>query len=321
MTREEHSVTRWRFGADRSAERVFMIPVMAILLTAFGVVAGPGPSLFALGTSLSATADATREPARETDDELDFAVFREHIEPIFLDERGGIWGVGGACVTCHTWQTGTPFRLEPLEEGPDGSVFWTEEQSRLNYLAVAQLVTPGFPELSRLLRKPLAAQAGGTEYHNGGTYWESTDDPEWQLLAQWVASATRRPAGAVPPQGGTVDFDFFQSCVQPIFLEPIEGAVPCTSCHGSGVRGFARPIPDGRAFWNEEESRENFRVALQFIEPGNPEGSRLLIHPLHPEAGGSYMHNGGRRWMSRDDPEWRMLEAWVQGDRVGNECY
>jgi hypothetical protein len=44
------------------------------------------------------------------------------------------------------------------------------------------------------------------------------------------------------------------------------------------------------------------------------------MHPLHPDAGGSYMHNGGRRWMSQDDPEWQMLAEWVRGERSGDMC-
>ncbi|WP_419937811.1 hypothetical protein [Candidatus Palauibacter sp.] len=29
---------------------------------------------------------------------------------------------------------------------------------------------------------------------------------------------------------------------------------------------------------------------------------------------GDYFHGGPRRWDSTDDPEWRMLAAWVRGE-------
>jgi hypothetical protein len=39
---------------------------------------------------------------------------------------------------------------------------------------------------SRLLMHPLAENAGGDFYHNGGKHWNSQNDPEWQTLKTWV---------------------------------------------------------------------------------------------------------------------------------------
>jgi hypothetical protein len=58
----------------------------------------------------------------------------------------------------------------------------------------------------------------------------------------------------------------------------------------------------------------------RLIQPGNPVESRWMLKPLHPDGGGSYTHNGVRRWQSRDDPEWQMLAAWVRGERSGSDC-
>ena len=41
------------------------------------------------------------------------------------------------------------------------------------------MVVPGSAK-SRLLMHPLAEQAGGDFYHNGGKHWTSQNDPEWQ---------------------------------------------------------------------------------------------------------------------------------------------
>lgn len=65
--------------------------------------------------------------------------------------------------------------------------------------------------------------------------------------------------------------------------------------------------------WTLEESRENFGVVMRYVEPGYPLRSRFLTHPLDLHAGGDHYHSGGRRWRSRDDPEWRMLAEWVKG--------
>ncbi|MFP6824504.1 MAG: hypothetical protein VB977_00100, partial [Pseudohongiellaceae bacterium] len=225
----------------------------------------------------------------------------------------------GACVMCHSWQVGTPFKLQPLQHDAGGEPYWTESRSRHNFEVVSRLVAPGYPTASRLLLKPLATEAGGLPYHVGGKFWESQDDPEWQLLAQWVESASATQAATAAP-APTVDFEFFRSCVQRVFLNPREGAVPCASCHAVGTRGFAPPIPEGRNYWNEEESRRNFGVLMRFVTPGYPMQSLFLQNPLHPDGGGTPMHGGGIRWETQNDPEWQELAAWVRGDNRGSMC-
>src|SRR5678815_4562021 len=70
------------------------------------------------------------------------------------------------------------------------------------------------------------------------------------------------------------------------------------------------------ATWTEEQSRKNFEAVRLKVIPGNPNSSRLLLHPLAPEAGGDPSHDGGRHWTSKNDPEWQTLAAWVRGDKV-----
>jgi len=264
---------------------------------------------------------------------LDFDLYLADVEPIFARPRGGftIDNPGGpSCVMCHTWQANAPLKLQSLEEGPGGQTHWTEQQSARNFIEVARLVTPGDPDDSRLLRAPLANAEGGRGQHTGGVFWASKDDPEWQVLADWVRPAETAMVPAAVAEmlcltydfcaRPTVDFEFFQSCVQRIFLTTTPGALPCAECHTSGAAGFARPIGDGRDFWNEAESRRNFSVIERLIEPGQPTRSRFLMHPLAYAGGGDYTHNGPRRWTSMDDPEWQMLASWVRGELTGSTC-
>src|SRR5712664_1310848 len=79
---------------------------------------------------------------------LDFQTYRIRIEPIFLKQRQD----GVRCYDCHS-KLATRLRLEPLSPG---SSSWTEEQSRRNFAAVSQLITPSQPLKSRLLLHPLA---------------------------------------------------------------------------------------------------------------------------------------------------------------------
>jgi len=109
---------------------------------------------------------------------LDFETYRTKVEPIFLKKRAP----HARCVVCHS-ANNSGFRLQPLAKG---STAWTEEQSRSNYANVKNLVKPGDPASSRLLIHPLAREAGGDLFHNGGRQFASKDDPDWNTIASWV---------------------------------------------------------------------------------------------------------------------------------------
>jgi len=283
--------------------------------------AGAGTLLTAVWFSGSLSAEprpsqaptSAQPPAAPAPRPADVESFRKTIEPIFMRDRGGTMPGYAACVMCHTWQTSLRFDLET----PETDAGWTPEQSRRNFEMITQLVNTRAPENSRLLVKPLEPRAGGPG-HTGGSYWSSRTDPEYLTVLQWIRSL---PADRyIPPPVPAVDFEFFRTCVQNVFATPREGHIRCSNCHNAGQIGFA-PVPgSGRTTWNEEEARQAFQVIARLIVPGDPVRSRFLLKPLHPDSGGSYAHNGPRRWQNRDDPEWQMLAAWVRGERKGSSC-
>ena len=112
---------------------------------------------------------------------LDFEMFKTQVQPIFLAKRAG----HARCISCHA--SGTPLRLQPL---PPGRAMWNDEESRKNFEAVRRVVVPGSLK-SMLLVHPLAEQAGGDFFHNGGKHWTSQNDPEWQVLKNWVVGSSR----------------------------------------------------------------------------------------------------------------------------------
>jgi len=57
-------------------------------------------------------------------------------------------------------------------------------------------------------------------------------------------------------------------------------------------------------------------MAARLVNPGDPSGSRLLLHPLAPEDGGNVFHSGGRQFASKDDPGWKALADWVNGRKL-----
>jgi hypothetical protein len=110
-----------------------------------------------------------------------------------------------------------------------------------------------------------------------------------------------------------LDFEFFKTKVQPIFIARRPGHARCISCHIAGTPMRLQPLQPGSSTWSEEDSRKNFEAAVQrAVVPGNPQ-SRLLVHPLLEAAGGDFYHNGGKHWKSQNDPEWQTLKAWVMG--------
>ncbi len=238
----------------------------------------------------------------------DIETYRNTVEKVFMTDRGGTIGGMAACVMCHTWQT-KPMRFSL--ETPATDAGWTVEQSRRNFDVVTKLVNTANPEASRLLVKP----QGGA--HTGGQFWPSREHPEYQALLKWIRSL---PADRyVPAPEPTLDFTFFQSCVQQVFATPREGHISCSNCHAGGLVGFAPPPQNGKS-WSDAEAKRAYQTISRLIIPGNPEQSRFMLKPLHPDGGGTYTHNGLRRWQSRDDPEWRMLAGWVRGERTGNTC-
>ena len=112
---------------------------------------------------------------------LDFQVYKTQVEAIFLKKRPG----HARCVACHV-DAATAFRLQAL---PTDAKTWTDEQSRKNFDMVLKLVTPGNPASSRLLIHPLAHDSGGDQFHAGGRQFASKNDPDWKIIADWIAGA------------------------------------------------------------------------------------------------------------------------------------
>jgi len=114
----------------------------------------------------------------------------------------------------------------------------------------------------------------------------------------------------------TLDYDFFKRKVEPIFLKKREGHARCAVCHQASNNAFRlEQLPPGAAFWTEEQSKKNFAVVSSLVVPGDPAQSRLLLQPLAPQAGGNAYHSGGWQFASKNDPDWKTIEAWVRGKK------
>ena len=144
------------------------------------------------------------------------------------------------------------------------------------------------------------------------------------LLAALVSVVAVAPAdlGAQPQSATkakpTLDYDFYKTRVEPVFLKKKAGFTRCVVCHAES-NNFLKfePLPHGAKMWTDEQSRKNFETVSKLVNPGEPMVSRLLMHPLAPEGGGDVFHSGGRQFMSVNDPDWKTMAAFVNGATLG----
>jgi hypothetical protein len=145
----------------------------------------------------------------------------------------------------------------------------------------------------------------------------------WILAAMLTTHLVSSPAPLLAQQAASspkavLDYEYFKTQVQPIFLTKRQGYTRCVVCHsGVGNVGFLQPLSPGATTWDEEQSRKNFERVSKMVTPGEPMKSILLRHPLEPAAGGDEFHNGGRQFTSQDDPQFKTIASWVRGQTAG----
>jgi hypothetical protein len=135
--------------------------------------------------------------------------------------------------------------------------------------------------------------------------------------AQSAGAQDTKAASASTP---SLNYEVFKTRVEPIFLKKRPGHARCYVCHSGRGEGGAPPyleaLSPGSTSWNEEQSQRIFRRVSRLVVPGDPSQSRLVMHPLAPEAGGDYsnrVHGGGRQFETQNDPDWKIINEWVRG--------
>jgi hypothetical protein len=110
-----------------------------------------------------------------------------------------------------------------------------------------------------------------------------------------------------------LNYEFFKDKVQNVFLTKRAGHARCVVCHSINNAPFKLVgLSPGATTWNDVQSRQNFELVQRVVQPGYLD-SPLLKHPLAEEAGGDAHHGGGQQFGSKDDPNWLILKAFVQG--------
>ena len=162
----------------------------------------------------------TGKPAATAAASADFETYRARIEPIFLKERDGPTG-RASCAGCHSG-IATRLKLQP----PAVRDAWTGEQSRQNFAAASQLIVAGDPAKSRLLRAPARAVGGRRPEPHRRQVLE--DRRTIRNGRRWPRGSRSRDArcGAAAAAARPLDFEFFKTRVQPMFMAKRDRAGP-----------------------------------------------------------------------------------------------
>jgi len=127
-----------------------------------------------------------------------------------------------------------------------------------------------------------------------------------------LSQAKGQPASS----SAALDYEFFKTKVQPVFLAKRPGHARCVVCHTmNNAPLHLVQLSPGSTTWNEEQSRQNFQLVQKVVVSGY-EDSKLVIHPLAEQAGGDPHHGGGQQFESKNDPEWQTLKAFVLGAKA-----
>jgi hypothetical protein len=121
-----------------------------------------------------------------------------------------------------------------------------------------------------------------------------------------------------------LDEPYFRCRVQPVLAK----SCAAFACHGDGRR-FLRVYARNRlrlggdetarnAQMSVDEYAANFDSARALVDVANPAGSFFVNKPLETAAGGFYhrgalIYGGGNVFVTRDDPDFKTLAAWVGG--------
>src|SRR5215471_3648326 len=127
-----------------------------------------------------------------------------------------------------------------------------------------------------------------------------------------LSQAQSAPAPA-PAAGVSLDYNFFKTRVQSVFVTKRAGHTRCVVCHTQNNAPFHLvPLSPGATAWTEEQSHQNFQLIQKVAIPGSME-SPIVHHPLAQEAGGDPHHGGGQQFESQQDPAWQTLKSFVMG--------
>ena len=199
------------------------------------------------------------DPDTAPADEASFRSFVRDAQPVLVERCAGS--------SCH----GSPIADLYVSCGI------SEAEQRWNYfVAVAHADLSA--SLSELLRRPLSKQRGGT-YHEGGTIFANTDDPDYKALRGWIESTIAAAPEVVLYQPEDEGLRFFGNYVQPMLVK--EGCM-FQNCHSPAMFHDLRLRGGSQGVFSRIAFDRNYEMAklMLSLESVDPNASRLIAKNL-----------------------------------------
>jgi hypothetical protein len=135
------------------------------------------------------------------------------------------------------------------------------------------------------------------------------------IVTAAVSALALATASLISYAADAPDFNYFKAKVQPIFLAKRSGHARCVMCHAEANNALKlEKLPAGQETWTDEQTHKNYDTVVKIVQAtDDPLKSKILIHPLAPEAGGDAFHSGGRQFANKNDPNWKTIAAWAKG--------
>ena len=170
----------------------------------------------------------------------------------------------------------------------------TPQEKRWNYwVSLQHLTTPA--STSGLLRRPLSQLRGGS-FHEGGSVFASTDDPDYQILLSWAEDIAARTPEVLRGHTDDPGLAFFANRVQPVLVR--KGCM-FLNCHSSAMFHDLRYRGGSTGFFSRIATRHNYDITRTFLalQSADPADSRLIAKNLFPAkdvpSGEGLPHRGG----------------------------
>jgi hypothetical protein len=145
-----------------------------------------------LAALASACTDVVNDPVAQPSAGLDEAVFRCKVEPVLARQcsYSACHGIAGTALRVYT---PGKLRAAPAHDIDAAIAPLSDAEHHANFLSAAgfRFSAPD-PIDNLLLRKTLPASAGGFA-HEGGAIFQSTGDPQWVAIHDWLAGSGRCP--------------------------------------------------------------------------------------------------------------------------------
>ncbi|MGH9326652.1 MAG: HEAT repeat domain-containing protein [Terriglobia bacterium] len=248
----------------------------------------------------------TGEKVSMADVPFDFNYFTAFVEPLFVKKYGGT-----ACIDCHTPKKNISGMFRILAPRRTGR--YTLQQSRVNFISVLAVINRRKPLESKLLLKPLnPTTREGTirgMHHDGGVFWQSQYDPDFEIVADWLKGAKLED-----PPGKQLDFAYFRNYVERIFSTPGPDGFACINCHFSHAILHLESPETANGKFSIEEVVNNYQSALRVVDESAPSNSYIVRKPTSPREGvpGGLSHAGGVRWPEKKQSwQYHALITWI----------